>query len=420
VREASHGKIAYLISQYPAFSHVFVEREIRALEALGWQLSLFSINPTGVPGHLHNSVTTAVKDQNRASLVGASMRFGLRYPAVTARLVATTLQKGAHRGPGVKPYVWQIFYLVQALFIWGRMKKVGVSHLHVHFANNAADVARLVVEIGRLTTGRTGPDWSWSMTVHGPTDLRHAEELDLAGKVAATAFVTCISEYGLNSVKALVDASSWDKLSIVHMGIDETPAPPRVVPPTPRAVFRVLFVGRLVPEKGVGVLVEGVARLGELLQASNSPTTVELAVVGDGPLRPEVARLTGSLPSNTTVQLLGALPASEVADWYSWADVFCLPSRAEGLPVVLMEAMASVLPVVTTPIAAIPELVHDGETGLLTEVGSAPGVAAALERLLHDPALSAALGRAGRAAVLADYLAATNAERLSRLFASVA
>nr|WP_240895218.1 glycosyltransferase family 4 protein [Kineococcus siccus] len=172
---------------------------------------------------------------------------------------------------------------------------------------------------------------------------------------------------------------------------------------------RVLFVGRLVPEKGPDVLLDAVQRV------LARDRRVEVAVVGAGPLAGDLRRTVDERGLAGVVRLLGAVGQDDLPAWYRWADVFCLPSYAEGVPVVLMEAMATELPVVTTPVAGIPELVEDGVSGHLVAPGDAAAVADALVRLVDDPQTRAALGRRGRARVLAEFAPETNARRLARL-----
>jgi glycosyltransferase involved in cell wall biosynthesis len=168
----------------------------------------------------------------------------------------------------------------------------------------------------------------------------------------------------------------------------------------------VLCVGRLVGVKGQAVLLQALARL--IADGVN----VELAFVGDGPrgghLRSEAERLGVS----EAVTFTGAVGQDEIARWYRWADVFCLASFAEGVPVVLMEAMATGLPVVTTTIAGIPELVEHGRSGLLVPPGRADLLASALGTLVADPAMRAEMGAHGRAAVIAGFAQRECAARL--------
>jgi len=177
--------------------------------------------------------------------------------------------------------------------------------------------------------------------------------------------------------------------------------------------LRVLYVGRLVPEKRPLDLVGALARLA----ADGVP--VQARMVGAGPLGEALRAAVVATGLSGRVELVGPQSEAEVPAHYAWADVFCLPSEAEGLPVVLMEAMACELPVVTTRIAAVPELVDDGRTGLLVTPGDVDTLAAALARLAADPALRTRMGRAGRRTVLRDHDAGRNARLLHDLLSGL-
>ncbi len=177
----------------------------------------------------------------------------------------------------------------------------------------------------------------------------------------------------------------------------------------PAGPLRILFVGRLVPEKGPSVLLDAVAHL----RSAPDPLDVEVRIVGAGPLADELRRQSVDQGTADRVTLVGPLGNEELPDQYAWADVFCLPSFAEGVPVVLMEAMATGLPVVTTAIAGIPELVRDGVTGRLVPPGRVDQLASALRDLADDTADGrSALGQAARARVREEFGAALNVRRL--------
>jgi colanic acid/amylovoran biosynthesis glycosyltransferase len=236
--------------------------------------------------------------------------------------------------------------------------------------------------------------------------------------VRRAAFVACISDFCRSQLLKLVEPEHWDTLSVVRCGLDAH----EVRSLTPRAegsaaaregsALRVLFVGRLVPEKGVLVLLRALTAL------KDRGVEVQAVLVGDGPYRGELERAARRLQVAGQLTFTGALTGARVAPLYREADVFCLPSFAEGLPVVLMEAMANELPVVTTRIAGIAELVDDGVNGLLLPPGRDDVVAEALERLARDPALRARWGRAGRERVLRDYDVGQSAAVLESLFTS--
>lgn len=418
-----HGdprRVAYLVSQYPAYSHAFIDSEIQALRGLGWSVQPLSINRSGIPTHPDTERTVSVLAAPRAQVLGTAARFAARHPLAVATVAWRALGYAAGRGSRPRWTLWQLFYLVQAVYLHREMSQRGLRHVHVHFANNGADVGRLIADLGNAV-GSPGGRWTWSMTVHGPTDFAEADRLGLAGKVASAEFVTCISAYGAAQLGQRSRPADREKVHIVRMGIELPPdraldgSPPRTSDPT---AFKVLFVGRIVPQKGPDVLVEALRQLG----ATDRPAgagAVEVVVIGDGPLRASLEESSSDLPAEVEISWLGARGHDEVLSWYRWADVFCLPSYSEGLPVVLMEALAAGLPAITTPVAGIPELVQDGVTGLLVPPGDRGALVDALQRLRDDVDLRAALGRAGAARVAENHRADRNAQVLGDLLEAV-
>ena len=184
--------------------------------------------------------------------------------------------------------------------------------------------------------------------------------------------------------------------------------PPRTIPS--RAGIDVLFVGRLVPVKGLHILV---AALDRLLREGRS---VLLRFAGDGPERPGLERNVAQRGLNRHVIFEGQQNSDQVRALYQQADIFALPSFAEGIPVVLMEAMAMEIPCVTTRITGIPELIRDGVDGLLVTPSNEQELAAAIARLCDDPQLRLRLGKSGRRRILEDFDLHRNTEQLATIF----
>ena len=395
--------VAYLVSQHPKLSHAFIAREISALRSSGARVRTFSVRPAGPSAllteadRLEAAQTTVLLAPDRAPLLRAHLWLLIRSPAAYCRGLAHALRTGPRSARAV---LWQLFYFLEAVLLLREMERSGLRHVHVHLANNAADVARTAVAIGQELHGPGS--WSWSLSMHGPTEFSDVRGFDLAAKVRSAAFVACITDYARSQLMALVEPEHWDRLHVVRMGVDLGRYPASSAARAARAAgpLRVLFVGRLVPEKGPSVLLDAV----DLLRAQGRE--VELRLVGEGELE-------GALGGRT--ELVGPVSQDALPEQYRWADVFCLPSFAEGLPVVLMEAMATELPVVTTRITGIPELVVDGVNGRLVAPGRADLLAEALAWLADDPSLRASLGQDGRRAVLAQHDAAATAAALRGL-----
>ena len=232
--------------------------------------------------------------------------------------------------------------------------------------------------------------------MHGYTEFSDVSRFDLAGKANDADAVVCISDYARSQIMMLCEPDRWPRLHIVHCGVDVRQFSPLASPSEPHPL-RLLFLGRLVFEKGPIVLVEALG----LLRAGG--VDAQLTIVGRG-TRPTSRSNSRSATSGSTdhVELVGAVPPNEARDHYQRADVFCLPSFAEGVPVVLMEAMSCGLPVVTTYITGIPELVTDGVDGFTVTPGRADRLADAL-RELTDSERRREMGTSGRKKVEMEF-----------------
>ena len=384
-------KLAYLVSRYPAVSHTFVQREVAALRELGVEVDTFSVRAGTALSDVDRAearTTTTLVPASPVDLIGM-VATAARHPGATIRLVRHSLRASSG---GARSLAWRAFYAGEAVLLWRHLRRRGITHVHAHFANVAADVAGLATELGRLL----GETRTWSFTMHGPTELADVAHFGLAAKARDADFVICISDFARSQLMALLDEHEWSKLSVVHCGIDPTRFD-AVVRPADRVPLSILCVGRLVPEKGQAVLLDALADL----RSRGVDATVTL--VGDGDSRHALESTARRLGLDDHVHFAGAVGQDDILAHYRDADVFCLPSFAEGVPVVLMEAMATELPVVSTHITGIPELITDGESGLLVRPGRADLLADALARLAADPDLRRDLGRAGRAAVLAAF-----------------
>jgi colanic acid/amylovoran biosynthesis glycosyltransferase len=398
-------RIAYLTSRYPKLSHTFVLREVEALRREGVEVHTFSVR-RAEPGDLRTEADRRAFESTYALLPARIGHLALAHARALGggpgRYVATLRRALALSPRGVRGTVWQLFYFLEAVLLWDRCRRRGIRHLHAHFANVGSDVALLAAHLG-------GPAWSWSFTMHGPTGFENVSQYRLAAKVAAARFVVCISDFARSQLMSLVDAAQWGKLRVIHCGLD--PAVFSAPAANGRALDRleILTVGRLVPVKGQRVLL---AAMAELVRRGRR---AHATLVGGGPEADQLAAAIERLGLREHVTLAGPVGQDEIRSYYAGADVFCLPSFAEGLPVVLMEALAMGVPVVTTYVAGIPELVTPGVSGLLVPAGRADLLADALERLADDPEARRAMGEAGRAKVAAEFDVQRSAHQLREL-----
>jgi colanic acid/amylovoran biosynthesis glycosyltransferase len=385
-------RIGYLASHYPAVSHRFLFREVQALRRCGVEVETFSIHRTLV------SEALAQSDRDEALRTHAVLPprwVGLAVSHITALARAPgryliTLRWAVQRAnPGLRGRLWGLFYFVEAMSIWAGARRRGIRHLHVAFADGASDVAMLVTRFG-------GEQWSWSIAVHGPVEFYDVQFNHLTEKLASARFAVAISDFGRSQLMTFSSEERWKDIHVVHCGIEpEESAPPRER--QARAEPEILCVGRLVHRKGQSLLIEACAAL---LQRD---IAVRLTLVGDGPKRDELETLADALGIGERVAFAGSVGHDDILPMFRAADIFCLPSFSEGVPVVLMEAMAQSVPVLTTQVMGIPELVSNGHTGLLVAPGRVDLLVEGLARLVQDRDLRERLGAAGRDKVLADF-----------------
>ncbi|HTA35688.1 MAG TPA: glycosyltransferase [Solirubrobacteraceae bacterium] len=414
-------KVAYLCSLYPAISHTFIAREIAALRELGAEIATFSIHRASAKDLLSDADRAAYESTFAILPVRWRKLLAAHLQAIVAGPLAylATLKLALRLAPrGARGLLWQLFYFVEAVVLWQQCDRREVRHIHAHLANVAADVALLAAALGTAIE-RERP-WSWSFTMHGPTEFFDVGHFRLALKLRHARFVICISDFARSQLIAVSDLDVSRKLHVVHCGVPldrftrtlaAGAAGSARLEARADALPTILYVGRLVPEKGQGVLLQAIAQLHE------RGRPVRATLVGEGPQRRSLEAIAEQLDLTAHVRFTGALGQEQILPLYESASLFCLPSFAEGVPCVLMEAMAMELPVISTFVAGIPELVEDGVSGLLVAPGRADRLALALERLLVDPALCRDLASSAREKVVEQFSSERSAEQLYAIFA---
>ena len=396
-------RIAYLVSKYPDFSHTFILREVLSLRNHGMDIEVASINEAPPPEKLTQVErdealrTFYVKRRGVAGALGAAMWALLHRPAGLVRGLGYALRLG--RGD-IRRSLLCVFYFVEALILAKWLSERAISHLHVHFATPAATVAMILTHVSPV---------EMSMTVHGPDEFYDVSNYYLSEKIRTSKFVVCISFFAQSQLMKLSPGSEWNKFDVVRLGVDSSQFAPRGRKAAEEPI-QVLCVGRLVSAKGQRILIEAVDRL------KRGGHRLELQLVGDGVDRSDLERLVVVRGLTDVVRFVGAVNQDEIRTYYQRADIFALASFAEGIPVVLMEAMAMEIPCVATRITGIPELIEDGVSGLLVSPSDVEGMAAAMLRLMESAELREALGKAGRQRVQQDYELAVSADRLAEVF----
>jgi colanic acid/amylovoran biosynthesis glycosyltransferase len=394
--------VAYLLNQYPYASATFIRREILALEDLGLTISRFSIRPTDhalrdKTDLIEAEKTLCVLRSSKLALVANTLRVLVARPAAfwrALRLAWKCGRKSPERG-----VLMHFAYIVEACTVLRWAEQRGVEHIHAHFATNPVSVAMLLRVLG-------GP--SYSFTVHGPTEFDLAFTLALDEKIARAKFVVAISQYARSQIFRWCRHEDWSKIHIVRCGVgDAFLLAPKTPPPSEP---RFLCIGRLSEQKGQLLLIEAVRRL------RDRGTELSVDIVGDGEMREVLEALIESYSLQHRVRLLGWQTELEILRHLANCRALVLPSFAEGLPVVLMEAMAVARPVITTSIAGIPELVRPNSTGWLVTAGSveqlehalSEAIVASTERLIE-------MGEAGAKLVAREHDVTCEARKLAEL-----
>jgi len=395
-------KLAYLCSEYPAVSQTFIFREIASLRESGFDVTPVSVHPQSqleVMTEAEKQEAERTLVMTRCSVLTILMMhliILLGSPAGYLRMVFSAFLL-VTRGP--KSLFKALAYFAEAGILVRWLRKREIRHVHEHFAAPTAFVAMLAAEYGNI---------EYSLSIHGPDVFFTQEEGMLSEKVLAARFVRCISHFCRSQLMRITEPGHWEKLKIVRCGVDpevfdERKSPENLVP-------ELLCVGRLVPAKGQQILLEACS----LLKADNIP--FHLTYVGDGEDRKSLENYTQRNGLHEQVTFAGSQGHDRIQEFYNRADVFVLPSFAEGVPVVLMEAMSKTIPVISTYIAGIPELIVDNETGLLAYAGDVRGLARNLQALLSSQELRRKLGKAGRAKVVRDYHLHRNNLGMAELF----
>lgn len=396
-------RVAYFTNQYPKVSHSFIRREILAMERQGVEVARVALRGWSDalvdPDDLsEREKTHYLLRQGLGALLSATIRQLLSAPASFLQGVGLALRLSRMSD---RPAPYHLVYLAEAceLVHWCRQQKV--DHLHVHFGTNPTEVALLASLIG-------GP--AFSFTVHGPDEFDRPLGLHLREKIEAASNVVAISSYGRSQLYRWVGHSHWPKIQVVHCGLessflDLSPAEP--FPTAPRLVC----VGRLCEQKGQLLLLDAVRQLRE------RGVDFHLVLAGDGEMRNELEKFIRGHNLQSQVSITGWISSDRVKLELLAAKTMVLASFAEGLPVVIMEAMALGRPVVTTSIAGIPELVRHGVDGWLVPAGDVDTLADTIANALATPNPTLqSMGLSARARVIERHSIDTEAAKLRHLF----
>jgi colanic acid/amylovoran biosynthesis glycosyltransferase len=394
--------IGYVLKMYPRLSETFVLNELLELERQGIRLHIFSLK-TPDDGIFHGDVArlrapVTYVPESRLSSVPAFAR-AHRQAFATDRVRYQSALRAVLRRP--RPPTAKHF--VRAGYIAPLLHRLGIRHLHAHFASTAGSVA---LHLNRLT------GVPYSLTAHAKDIYRHdIDREQLVAKIRGASFTVTVSDFNKGYLSRLVPGS---RIVRIYNGLDLDQFSPngraRREPPL------ILGVGRLVEKKGFADLIHACALLRERSRR------FRCAIVGKGPLEAALRSRVDELGLGSSLELSPPVSREELLTLYPQAAVVCAPcvvgsdGNRDGLPAVLVEAMALGVPVVATDVTGIPELVADGRTGTLVPQHDPHALAEAIERVLDDPDSAAALARTGREVVERDFDLHRNAMQLRSLF----
>jgi colanic acid/amylovoran biosynthesis glycosyltransferase len=395
--------LAYFTNQYPKVSHSFIRREILALEKRGYSVQRFALrsDEAELVDPLDQSEftkTSYVLLENKLAILLICLNVIVTQPLKFVRTFWVAVKLGFRSDRGV---LRNIAYLLEScvLFKWQTDKKI--QHIHAHFGTNSTSVVMFAYLLGGA---------GYSFTVHGPEEFDKPEFISLAEKIKHSRFVVAISSYGRSQLFRWIPSKLWSKVKVVHCGLDEAflNVKDNI---EPNVTSQLLCVGRLCEQKGQLLLLESVRRLKE------QGIDCSLILAGDGPMRAEVERRISEYNLIESVEITGWISSDQVKNLLVESRGLVLPSFAEGLPVVIMEALALYRPVISTYVAGIPELVKHDENGWLVPAGDVAELTEAMQALLNaDGDTLFHMGQHGHEAVNVQHNIETEAAKLSKLF----
>lgn len=390
---AADKPIGFILKRYPRLSETFILNEIRALERLGTHLTLISLlRPEET--HYHPTVHEVRSPVHYLPTATPAKILDVAHAQLTSAFAAP-LRYGHALGLAF----WWAIRTRHPVSVGKQFLRAGcvaritranrLRHLHAHFANAPATVARLAAVMCGIT---------FSFTTHAK-DLYLSPPKAMGRRVRAASFVLTCTQHNVDYLRGFLPAEEHGKVHLVYHGIDLSAFPPTAFGSPPAEQPLILSVGRLVPKKGMEDLIESC----RVLRDRGLP--FRCAIVGQGPLRNSLEQRVNELELDGQVQFLGAMAHDRLIRLYSKATVFALACHVtedgdrDGIPNVIVEAMATGLAVASTRVSGIPELVDDGKNGLLVAPRDTQALADAIEHLIKHPDLRHRIGQAARSLI---------------------
>ena len=400
-------RLAYLTSAFARPSDTFVRGEVDQLRSRGIEVRTFSIRRPAIDDDCdanvrqHQRDTDYILEAGLMRLIASALGCFLRSPF---RFIRAKWLAWKTRAPGLRAWCLQTVYLLEAAYLARRIRQHNITHLHNHIGENSATVAMLAASLA---------DIPYSLTIHGPAIFQAPQRWALGTKLDRAAFTACISSFCRSQCMIFAQPETWPRLHVIRCAVGEAflSEPERITPENEPPL--VVCVGRLCAEKGQRLLVEAAAQL------ADDGVSLRVLLVGDGPERAALAALIEKHQLSHVVAITGWQSSERIRELLLAARVMVLPSFAEGLPIVLMEALALECPVISTTIAAIGELVVTGQSGWLIPPGELQPLTQTLREALEtSPDRMTEMGRHGRQAVLAQHHPERQTDELLHLFLS--
>lgn len=414
-------RIAYITGEYPRVTDTFIQREVAALRqygsAEGTLVHTFSVRSP----QSYDALSQEQKEESdRTSyllpikpieLLIAHWLLLIAQPRQYFQALALAWKT---RQLGIRGTLYQLIYFLEAGILANRLRRLKVTHLHNHFGDSSGTVTMLASALG---------SFSYSFTLHGPGIFFEPHRWRLDEKISRAKFVSCISYFCRSQAMIFAPLAAWPKLHIIHCGVDpqafiekafieKSSSGEPIENSLATSPQQLLFVGRLAVAKGLPVLLQSLA----VLKLRNPG--VRLTVIGDGEDRAELESQVKALGLETYVDFVGYQSSDSVRGYLQSADVFVMSSFAEGVPVVLMEAMMAGLPVVATRVGGVSELVEEGVNGFLVPPSDVQMLTERIGCLLTDDDLRRRLGARGRLKVSQDFNIYSEAKKLYQLMVS--
>ena len=396
-------KVAYIMSRYPILTTTFIDRELLEAKRLGLDMVLVAIRRArkgtfSPPVQRLSEEAVYLLPVSAIQLIRAHFHFFItRFRAYIGTLVYLLFQEH----PSWRARAKTVLHFGEGVLAADLLRDKAVEHVHAHFADNAATIAMV---IHRMT------GVPYSLTAHA-VDIYVAPAY-LAAKIGDARFATTCTKYN----KEYLERVTGHPVELIYHGLDFNDIPPDPLHAPKPSVPLILSVGRLVEKKGFPYLVQACAAL------RRQGYEFRCEIVGEGPDEPKLGALIEELDLTETVALRGPLPHTDVLREYSRATVFVMPSvvaedgNRDGIPNVILEAMAHGVPVIATDVSGIPEVVRDQDTGWLTQPRSVDGLSAAMAAVLDHPQEAADVGQGGRRFVRQHFDIRQNVGRLLQMF----